>query len=214
VVSTQRTDAENILPLVHEARAKLGIVLESLADTDWARPTLCAGWSVRDVVAHCTQSHAATPLNLVREMLVAGFSLDRRNAKWVAQRRSKSNADLLAEYRETAAQTAFPAAEAPYALLEAVIHGLDIAYPIGRELDLAPGTLIATADIGLRTGPIFHSKQRGARLCFHASNVEWTAGDGPDIAGPIESIILAINGRAAALNDLSGPGLATLAARI
>jgi hypothetical protein len=37
---------------------------------------------------------------------------------------------------------------------------------------------------------------------------------GPEVTGPLASIILAITGRPAALDDLSGEGLDTLRARV
>jgi hypothetical protein len=41
-----------------------------------------------------------------------------------------------------------------------------------------------------------------------------TAGTGPEVRGPGEAIFMALNGRSAVLADLSGDGVATLAARL
>jgi hypothetical protein len=47
-----------------------------------------------------------------------------------------------------------------------------------------------------------------------ATDVDWAAGDGPEVRGPIASLILGITGRKPALADLSGDGLETLSARV
>lgn len=53
---------------------------------------------------------------------------------------------------------------------------------------------------------------RGLRL--RATDLEWTHGDGPEVTGPGEALLMAMSGRPAALADLDGPGHATLAARL
>ena len=47
-----------------------------------------------------------------------------------------------------------------------------------------------------------------------ATDLGWTSGKGPDVEGPAEAILMAIAGRPAALDDLSGSGLSTLATRM
>lgn len=40
-----------------------------------------------------------------------------------------------------------------------------------------------------------------------AADVDWKAGSGPEVAEPLASIILAITGRRAGLDDLCGEGV-------
>ena len=51
-------------------------------------------------------------------------------------------------------------------------------------------------------------------LVHHATDAEWSAGSGPEVAGPALSLMMAIVGRQAALDDLSGEGVATLKGRV
>jgi hypothetical protein len=44
-------------------------------------------------------------------------------------------------------------------------------------------------------------------------DTEWAHGDGPEVSGPIMSLMLGMSGRKAAVNDLSGEGVATLGSR-
>jgi hypothetical protein len=55
-------------------------------------------------------------------------------------------------------------------------------------------------------------KARGVRLI--ATGVDWVYGDGPEVTGPGEALIMAMAARPDALNQLIGPGKALLAQRI
>jgi len=122
--------------------------------------------------------------------------------------------ELLGEYRATASRLDIPAAEAPYALAEAVIHGYDIAWPLKRTLNVPAPSLFVVAQTCRRTGLFLGSKQRSAGLELRACDLAWSAGSGPQVTGPLASIIMAITGRPQALNDLSDEGLATLRSRL
>ncbi|TCO58315.1 maleylpyruvate isomerase family mycothiol-dependent enzyme [Actinocrispum wychmicini] len=204
----------HLWPLVRAQRGALGDLLRSLEDTQWDAPSLCRGWRVRDVAAHCVQSHVATPWRLVREMVGAGFRLDVRNQRWVERHRQATIPDLLDEYQATADQNRVPSSEARYALVEAVVHAYDIARPLGLPIAVPSTSLITVAETCRTTNVFLHGKRRAAGLTLRADDLEWTAGDGPEVIGPIASIILAVTGRSTALTDLSGAGLSTLRARL
>ena len=55
----------DIWPTLHAERAALAADRAGLTDARWATPSLCAGYSVRDVLAHLT---AAASLGPVRWM--------------------------------------------------------------------------------------------------------------------------------------------------
>ena len=62
--------------------------------------------------------------------------------------------------------------------------------------------------------PFFGTKKTVAGLRLEATDVGWSHGDGPVVAGPGEALILAAAGRPVALADLDGDGVGELAARI
>ena len=95
-----------------------------------------------------------------------------------------------------------------------VIHGYDIARPLRRTIEVPATSLVVVAETCRATTLFLHSKRRSAGLTLNASDMEWSAGSGPEVAGPLASIILAITGRAAALDDLCGDGLDTLRSRL
>jgi mycothiol maleylpyruvate isomerase-like protein len=62
--------------------------------------------------------------------------------------------------------------------------------------------------------PSLATPQRIAGLMLVATDAEWRQGSGPRVAGSLEALTMAITGRQAALDDLDGPGVATLRARL
>ena len=58
------------------------------------------------------------------------------------------------------------------------------------------------------------SRRRAKELRLVASDVPWALGRGPEVRGPGEAILMALNGRAAALADLEGAGVPVLAGRM
>ena len=65
---------------------------------------------------------------------------------------------------------------------------------------------VLTFSLGAPTLP---SKGNAKGLKLVATDVDWTAGDGPQVTGPGEALLMAAAGRAQALEDLSGDGLPT-----
>jgi len=64
-----------------------------------------------------------------------------------------------------------------------------------------------------RRFPFFPAwRLRGLRLV--ASDVAWARGDGLELRGPVESLLLISTGRPAGLAELDGPGLALAESRL
>jgi uncharacterized protein (TIGR03083 family) len=135
-------------------------------------------------------------------------------AKGVDRHRTEPTADLLEQFRDSAKRSTAPPGPLIAMLGEAVIHGEDMARPVGKRVDVSPGTLVATLEYARRTAPLIHGKQHSAGLKLRATDVDWTAGDGPEVSGPAASLIIAISGRTAGLGDLTGDGVDTLRSRM
>jgi hypothetical protein len=78
---------------------------------------------------------------------------------------------------------------------------------------IPPDRLRATLEFA-KTAPVIRGfwHRRGLRLV--ATDVDWSVGAGPEVRGPGEAVLLAIAGRNATIDELSGPGLATLRPRL
>jgi hypothetical protein len=73
--------------------------------------------------------------------------------------------------------------------------------------------LFAALQFAPKAPPIKAAQRiRGLRLT--ATDVDWTTGNGPPVEGTGEALLMALAGRPAALPELSGRGVQTLAERI
>ena len=70
------------------------------------------------------------------------------------------------------------------------------------------------ADFYRGSNLIIGGKKRAAGLTFKATDSDWSAGEGPEVSGPGSALMLAIVRRPAALDDLSGDGVAVLRERM
>jgi hypothetical protein len=97
---------------------------------------------------------------------------------------------------------------------EVVVHGEDIRRPLGLRHQPSVAALVAIADNYKNTNLLIGSKRRIAGLRVRATDSEWVCGDGPEVCGPLASLVLAMAGRKGALGDLSGDGLGVLSDRM
>ena len=96
---------------------------------------------------------------------------------------------------------------------EIIVHGEDIRRPLGLKHKSPEGALVALADSWKNTNLLIGAKRRIAGLTLRATDGDWLHGDGPEVSGPLISLILAMTGRKGAQSDLTGEGLPTLASR-
>jgi uncharacterized protein (TIGR03083 family) len=97
--------------------------------------------------------------------------------------------------------------------MHVLIHGQDMCRPLGIKRDLPEAHLVPVADLVRDDVHIFGAKKRIAGLKLIATDMDWSHGNGPEVTGPAEALVMAMAGRLVALDDLSGEGTAALAAR-
>ncbi len=201
--------------MVAETRTDLASYLATLTPEQWNAPTLCDKWKVRDVVGHLVEGANKIPMGkMVGGMLKSGFNLNKMLAATALEEGKRSPEELLKAMRATVSmRNTPPMTFFFYFLAYTVIYTQDIR----RALD-APGTLPeervrAALDSAKNAGSIVGSKKRVAGLKLVATDMEWTYGDGPEVRGTGEALLLAMCGRKSAYDDLTGDGVATLKQR-
>ena len=200
-------------PLIHAEREALIADLATLTDGQWAARSLCASWTVRDVLGHMITTAKMTPPKFFISMAGAGFRFNNMNAKGVAAEATAKPADGLAVFRSHLKDTTHPPGPVEAMLGEAVIHPADIRTPLGIAHQYPEEALTRVADFYKASNLIVGAKQRIDGLTLRATDTGWSTGSGPEVTGPHLSLILAMTGRSAALADLSGEGLGTLKSR-
>lgn len=70
---------DQVWQAIDTQRANLCDLLADLGDDQWRQPSLCAGWTVRDVAAHLTLQQLG-PAAVLAQMLKWRGSIDRTTA--------------------------------------------------------------------------------------------------------------------------------------
>jgi hypothetical protein len=90
--------------------------------------------------------------------------------------------------------------------------GQDIAIPLGRQRAMPLAAAHAGADRVWTMGWPFWARRRLRGFRLTASDVDWSVGEGPDVRGPIDALLLLLTGRTAAFSRLTGDGVQRLTA--
>jgi uncharacterized protein (TIGR03083 family) len=91
-------------------------------------------------------------------------------------------------------------------LIDVLVHGQDIALPLGRT---RPMPTAAAAMAAQRVWDVrfpFGARRRLAGLRLAATDTDWTVGRGEPVEGPMAALLLLVTGRSAALDQLTGDG--------
>ncbi len=205
----------DVWSVVHAERAALVRDLETLSPEQWEMPSLCDGWTVHDVVAHLVDTARTTRVGFVLGLARARFDFDRQNAVGVARHRGDNPAETLARLRAVATRTSTPPAPLVSRIVEEVVHGEDVRRPLGLSRDYPADAVEAALRLQVRTSASFGgARELVAAVRLAATDADVTIGEGPEVTGPLLSLLLAVSGRTVALEDLSGPGLPALTAAL
>ena len=205
--------SNDVWDTIHAERQALVDDLQPITEPQWTQPTMCDGWSVRDVLAHMTATAQFTPPKFFVRMVGSGFSLSKLQAKDVEAARTGSGADALQRFAAEVGSSKHPPGPNDTWLGEAIIHAEDIRRSLGIPHDYPTDAVVRVADAYKGSNLVIGAKRRIAGVRLEATDTDWSHGDGPTASGPMLSVLLAMTGRKAALDDLSGDGVATLRSR-
>ena len=164
-------------------RLALCDLLDSLAPDDWLIPSLCAGWSVQDVVAHLTLATRDTTWGMIRETIKARGSFDRMTADTArAHARTFAPSELIRQLRDTADSTRrAPLSSHLDPLTDILVHGQDIARPVGRSHPISPEHVVPALSHAVASR-WYGGAKRFRRVALVATDADWSAGGGQDEA--------------------------------
>jgi uncharacterized protein (TIGR03083 family) len=204
-------DVDDVWQSIDAERAGLADLLDTLSPAEWAAPSLCPAWRVRDVAAHLTLAHMP-PATAVLEALRARGNYDRLVHDSAVQQGALPCDEFPRRLRAmVGSRRKIPFVAPLVPLLDVLVHGQDIARPIGRHRPMPPRPAAAAAGQVWSMGWPFHARRRLRGLRLAATDVPWSVGDGPAVEGPIAALLLLMTGRDAALDELTGPGVRALA---
>jgi uncharacterized protein (TIGR03083 family) len=204
----------NTWDLIHAERRRLISDLEPLTAEQWQTESLCAGWDVRQVLAHLVALTKQTPPKFFGKFVASGFQFDKMVAKDIAREGSGTPAQTLAALDAHVGDTTAPPGPVDSWIGEFVVHGADIRRPLGIAYSPPVATTRQVADFYKNSNLLIGSKNRIVGVRLIATDTDWSHGSGPEVRGPILSLVQAMTGRAIALSDLDGDGVPTLKAKM
>jgi uncharacterized protein (TIGR03083 family) len=197
-------------PVIHAERAALVDDLGAVGPEQWSTPSLCAGWSVLDVLGHMTSTAKMTPLGFFGRLAGAGFRFTAMAQRNIAAETAGGPGATLAEFRRVMGATSAPPGPVDSWLGETLVHAEDIRRPLGIAHSYPVEALVRVADFYKGSNLLIGAKNRIAGLTLRATDAAWSHGSGPEVTGPMLALVLAMTGRRAATAELSGAGVAAL----
>jgi uncharacterized protein (TIGR03083 family) len=195
-------------------RSTLVDALGALPPDAWDRASLLPGWTVRDVVAHMIATAQMTPPKFFLRMAGSGFRFNAMSATNIAEvRTGRSDAELVETYRSLIDARSAPPGPTMTWLGETIVHGEDVFRALGGYREHPAPHVAAVADFYVGSNLLIGAKKRVEGVTLRATDTGWSHGAGPEATGPAIALVLAMCGRRAAVDDLSGPGVEVLRAR-
>ncbi|WP_030896906.1 maleylpyruvate isomerase family mycothiol-dependent enzyme [Streptomyces sp. NRRL S-474] len=212
-VTAPRGRSADAWPLIRAERAALAAALADMTDERWETPSLCAGLTVREVLAHLT---AGASLNAVRWMagvIRCRFDFDKQVAMRLAEQLGSTPAETLERFRRVVPSTTKPPLPAIAMLGETIVHGEDIRRPLGIRRDYPIEVVTRLAEYYQGSDLVVVAKGRIEGLKLVAEDGPFTTGSGPVVSGPTLALVMAMTGRATYCGELEGDGAELLRSR-
>jgi uncharacterized protein (TIGR03083 family) len=203
----------DLWPMIKAEREANADTLAGLSSEQLSTPSLCAGWSIRDVAGHMIGAAEMTFGSFYARLVKSGFKFNAMTDRLAHECNSGDGPQLANRLRAKAGGPNHPPGPVAAMLGEAVVHGEDLRRPLGQSRAIPQASLVAVADFYKKSNLIIGAKRRIAGLQLKATDTDWQSGDGPLVSGPLVSLIMAMAGRKAAIADLQGEGVSTLAQR-
>ena len=201
-------NTEDVWRAIDDQRRRLVALLEGLSEEEWQRPSLCEGWTIRDVAAHVALQNttwSALPKGIwiaIREggMNPAIAAVAREHAQLPTDQIIAEIRDRIGVWRP------LPSVTYRESAIDYLVHPQDIAIPLGRELPMPSDAAVVAVDRVWSSDRMFHARKRYPGYRFVATDADWSVGEGAEVAGPVGGLLLLLTGRPAGLTNLSGPG--------
>jgi len=181
-----------IMKWLEAERLSVADLLEDLTDDEWRRDTLCAGWTMQEMAAHLTTSTRTGWGDVIKGAVRARFDWNRMEdtkAHELATQFTRS--ELIARIRSTAASPKRAPMAAPIdPLVDFLVHGQDIARPLGRAREMPLEPARAALEHVLRS-PFWGARKRfpgGVMPALPASDLLMLA-TGRELSPPVDNTV-------------------------
>lgn len=207
-------DENGVWDTIHAERFRLIEVLAGVEDERWQEMTWCSEWTVSQAVAHLSAAADTRTVAWIRSIVLAGFRSAVHNARLVKKYLGETPAETLNTFRAVAGQRVSPTNHHAAMLGEIIVHGQDITRPLDLDLVPDPAGVQEVARFFASRDFTVGSKSLTKGLSLRADDDSFAVGDGPLVRGAQLDLVMAMAGRAQALERLEGDGVPVLRRRL
>ena len=198
--------------------AAISEYLHELDEPQWDETSLCEGWRVRDVVSHMCVGYTTPMPRMFAKIAKRRFNVPKASyEESIAFGTEHTPAGILSVFdeihRNNIRKGIAKVIKPNEGLVDHLIHHQDIRRPLGQPRQMPSDRLVAALDVVPGLGGFVGARTRVAGLRLVATDVDWSHGDGPEVHGSSESMMLMLAGRPIDADELSGPGAAALRTR-
>lgn len=190
-------DRDTVWQHIDNQRLELADLIDTIDGRDpalWDTPSLCAGWTVRNVAAHLTHSTLGMP-RMLFEAARSGFRLN-AVVNRMAVSDDRSPAQIAANLRAVVGSRRHPPGTTELdPLTDVLVHTQDICIPLGIDRPMPVDAAVAAAGRVWSIGFPFRAQQRLAGIRLVATDADFVVGDGREVAAPISTLLMMLTGR-------------------
>jgi len=200
------------MSMAHDERADLAAFLATLTPQQWAAPSLCDKWTVKDVVAHVVSYEELSKWGVAKRLIKGRFvNSNQLGVDAFSGLTPDQLMDFLKDHLVPRGLTS--GFGGMIALVDGTVHHQDLRRPLGLPRSIPTERLVAVLQ-RVPSNPRLGAGRRIRGLRLRATDVDWTHGDGAEVTGTGEALLMAMTGRPSVINELDGPGQPALANRL
>lgn len=184
-------DSQAIWRTVDEQRAQLADLLDTLKPDQWATPSLCRDWTVRDVAVHLTHTELSRA-DMIRAVLRSGFRFDAMMRRLALEDRADP-ASITARLRAmVGSRKRPPMTKEIDPLMDLLVHTQDICVPLNIDRAMPTEAAVAVAKHLWQMKFPFAPQRDLPGYHFVATDVDFTVGPswGARREAPIRDIVM------------------------
>lgn len=190
-------------------RRDLADIAEGLSEEQLQAPTLCEQWTAQGVVCHVAGFVTTSFPKFMWTVAKNRGNFDKASQEMANTELARPFADVLADLRGKATKSsALPMFPEELTMADTMIHIQDIRRPLGLDGGFDDESKRAALDFltehKMATTLVDRKPLEGVKLS--PTDLDWSWGDGAEITGTAEAIMMAMANRPSAMADISGPG--------
>jgi len=192
------------------ARNEFADMIEGLTPEQLEQQSLCDAWTARGVLCHVTSFVETGAFGMIGGMLKSRFDFDKMSQAMADKQLARPVDEVIATLRSKATKSApMPMFPEEMTTADLVIHAQDVRRPLGLAGGPTDEAVRATLDFitSHKMGKTLIADRPPLEgVALSATDMDWSFGEGAEITGPAESLMMAL-ARRPVLDELSGLGV-------